>query len=84
MFDSRIGGAQSNPRGEGDVVSSERYHLTLAVDGRPVIHGWWGSEVVARAKFTTWVGDWGRAGARISLVDEEGCGRVIHSWPDAG
>jgi hypothetical protein len=46
------------------------------------MHGWWGSEATARAKFTRWVGDWGRDGVRIDLVDEE-TGRTLETWPEA-
>jgi hypothetical protein len=60
-----------------------RYHLTLTSAGRPVAHGWWGSEAVARGKFKTWVGDWGRPGARVTLVDEE-TGAELDSWPRPG
>lgn len=59
----------------------ERYHLTLTAAGRTVAQGWWGSEVVARGKFTEWVGDWGRDGARVTLVDEE-TGETLTTWPE--
>jgi hypothetical protein len=49
-----------------------RYHLTLTSDGRPAMHGWWGSETVAR---------WGRPGVRITLVDED-TGAALTTWPD--
>jgi hypothetical protein len=62
-------------------MSPGRFHLTLARDGRPAMHGWWGSEAVARAKFTEWVGDWGRPGATVTLVDEE-TGETLTTWPD--
>jgi hypothetical protein len=58
-----------------------RYHLTLAVAGRPVAQGWWRSETVARGKFTAWVGAWGRPGARITLTDEE-TGAALTAWPE--
>jgi hypothetical protein len=58
-----------------------RYHLTLTSDGRPAMHGWWGSETVARGKMTSWIGHWGRPGARITLVDED-TGTVLTTWPD--
>lgn len=61
--------------------SPGRYHLTLTRDGRPAMHGWWGSEAVAQAKFTEWVGDWGRQGATVTLVDED-TGTVLTTWPD--
>jgi hypothetical protein len=63
------------------VTNPERYHLTLTSAGRPVMHGWWGSEPVARAKVTEWIGSWGQSGARITLVDEE-TGTTLTTWPD--
>ncbi|UOB09100.1 hypothetical protein MQE23_08545 [Streptomyces sp. HP-A2021] len=62
-------------------MNPERYHLTLSRDGRPAMHGWWGRETVARDRFRDWVGDWGRSGARITLVDED-TGTVLTAWPD--
>jgi hypothetical protein len=62
-------------------VNPGRYHLTLTRDGRPAMHGWWGSEVVARAKVTEWIGSWGQPGARVTLVDEE-TGATLTTWPD--
>ncbi|MFI6560419.1 hypothetical protein [Streptomyces sp. NPDC050534] len=58
-----------------------RFHLLLAADGRPVAHGWWGSEATARTKFRRWVGDWGGDGVRITLVDED-TGTTLAEWPD--
>lgn len=58
-----------------------RFHLTLATAGRPVMHGWWGSEAVARGKFTKWVGKHGHPDARVVLIDEEEQ-LVLASWPD--
>ncbi|MFI1166597.1 hypothetical protein ACH4UM_24075 [Streptomyces sp. NPDC020801] len=58
----------------------ERYHLTLTAGGRTVQHGWWGSEATARRKFAGWIGEHGRPGARIVLVDEE-TGETLASWP---
>ncbi|WP_171110579.1 MULTISPECIES: hypothetical protein [unclassified Streptomyces] len=60
----------------------ERYHLTLTSAGRPVQHGWWAVEETARRKFTAWVGDWGKPGARITLTDEE-TRAVLTEWPGA-
>lgn len=57
-----------------------RYHLLLTFDGRPAQHGWWGSEATARRKFTAWVGEQGRPGARITLTDEE-TGVLLDEWP---
>jgi hypothetical protein len=57
-----------------------RYHLTLTADGRPVLHGWWDSETTARRKFRSMVGEYGRDGVRITLVDEETSDELA-SWP---
>jgi hypothetical protein len=57
-----------------------RYHLTLSAAGRPVMHGWWGSEVVARRKMASWIGDWGQPGSNVTLVDEE-TGETLTTWP---
>jgi hypothetical protein len=58
-----------------------RFHLVLAVAGRPVAQGWWASEATARGKFATWVGEWGRPGARVTLVDED-TGTLLTEWPE--
>ena len=60
-----------------------RFHVLLVADGRPAQHGWWESEVTARAKHREWIGDWGKPGARVLLVDEE-TGVVLEEWPPAG
>ncbi|MFE0845246.1 hypothetical protein [Streptomyces rochei] len=61
-----------------------RYRVTVTVEGRPLMHGWWGSEATARRKFTTWVGEHsGRTGARVTLTDEE-TGETLTEWPDPG
>jgi hypothetical protein len=63
-------------------MDSERYHLTLAAGGRPMMHGWWASEAVARSQVATWIGSWGELpGARVALVDEE-TGTALTTWPD--
>jgi hypothetical protein len=62
-------------------VNAGRYHLTLTSAGRPVAQGWWGSEATACGKFTEWVGDWGKPGARVTLVDEE-TGATLTTWSD--
>ncbi|MFF7308196.1 hypothetical protein [Streptomyces sp. NPDC008137] len=62
--------------------SPGRYHLALTSDGRPVMHGWWGSEPVARGKFTRWIGEHGiLPGAQVTLVDEA-TGATLTTWPD--
>jgi hypothetical protein len=59
----------------------QRYHLLLAIDGRPTMHGWWGSRATVDRKFTTWIGEFGGAdGARITLTDETD-GRELAAWP---
>ncbi|MGQ3551673.1 hypothetical protein [Streptomyces rochei] len=61
-----------------------RYRVTVTVEGRPLMHGWWGSETTARRKFTAWVGEHGsRPGARVTLTDEE-TGETLTEWPDPG
>lgn len=60
-----------------------RYHLTLTVDGRPMMHGWWDDETTARRQFTQWIGERGSLpGAHVTLVDEE-TGEELDSWPEA-
>jgi hypothetical protein len=62
-------------------VNPGRYHLTLTSAGRAMMHGWWGSEAVARRQFTVWIGERGSMpDARITLVDEE-TGETLDEWP---
>ncbi|MER5584138.1 hypothetical protein ABT090_21200 [Streptomyces asoensis] len=62
-------------------MTGDRYHLTLTSTGRPVMHGWWASEAVARSQYATWIGSWGELpDARIQLDDEE-TGETVTSWP---
>lgn len=62
-------------------MNPERFHLTLASAGRPVMHGWWGSEKTARDMIAVWVGSWGELpNARVTLVDEE-TGETLTEWP---
>lgn len=65
----------------GVTSNPSRYHLLLFLDGRPAQHGWWGSEATARRKFKSWIGEHGRPGARITLVDEE-TGTLLTEWPE--
>lgn len=54
--------------------------LTFAADDAIVATGWWNLHVTAEEKFRDWVGDHGRDGARITLVDTE-TEQMIKSWP---
>ncbi|MFF1301076.1 hypothetical protein [Streptomyces sp. NPDC058296] len=61
----------------------DRYHLTLTIEGRPVMRGWWSELKTAERKFAAWVGERGGvAGTRITLTDEADGGRVLKAWPD--
>jgi hypothetical protein len=63
-------------------MDDQRYHLTLTLDGRPAMQGWWASEATARRLFKVWIGERGSLpGARVTLVDEQEQ-RVLASWPD--
>jgi hypothetical protein len=67
---------------EPAAVDDQRFHLTLSAAGRPVMHGWWSDETVARGKFVSWVGEFGKGpGARLLLVDEAEA-RTLAAWPD--
>lgn len=63
-------------------MNPDRYHVALALGGRPVLHGWWGSEAVARRQFASLVGQYGQPGARVTLADEE-TGETLTEWPTA-
>ncbi|MEV4783952.1 hypothetical protein AB0K53_00610 [Streptomyces tuirus] len=58
-----------------------RYHLTLTTEGRTAMQGWWGSEAVARQKFTEWVGGRRLPDTTVTLVDEE-TDTVLTRWPE--
>jgi hypothetical protein len=58
-----------------------RFHLTLAVGGRPVMQGWWSSEAAARSKLKEWAKGRGSEGVRILLVDEAE-GALLAVWPE--
>ncbi|MER6432112.1 hypothetical protein ABT272_30975 [Streptomyces sp900105245] len=62
-------------------TQASRFHLSLPSHGQAVQHGWWGSEGVARNKFSRWVGEYGTMpGGHIVLTYEEN-GAVIQVWP---
>jgi hypothetical protein len=61
------------------VDDAGRYHLTLALDGRWVMDGWWWRESTAVDQFRGIVGKHGRPGARVVLVDTE-TGEQLASW----
>ncbi|MEU6216724.1 hypothetical protein ABZ845_04260 [Streptomyces sp. NPDC047022] len=58
-----------------------RYHLTLTLDGRGALDGWWEREATARRKFASTVGDYGRDGAMVVLVDTE-TDEQLAVWPE--
>ncbi|MET9445456.1 hypothetical protein [Streptomyces sp. NPDC006610] len=60
-----------------------RYYVLLTIDGRPVLHGWWGSEATARSKVSGLIGDYGRPGVRVTLTDEA-TGETLTEWPSRG
>nr|WP_011113205.1 hypothetical protein [Streptomyces rochei]BAC76581.1 hypothetical protein [Streptomyces rochei] len=65
-------------------AAMDRYHLLLATGVRPMQHGWWGSEAVARDKVRRWIGEYGdMRGARLVLIDEE-IGEALAAWPAHG
>lgn len=65
------------------MTDQERYHLTLASTGGPVMHGYWSTRATADRKFRSWIGEHGGvAGARVTLVDEE-TGETLTVWPEA-
>ncbi|MFJ9026268.1 hypothetical protein ACIRPU_40835 [Streptomyces sp. NPDC102259] len=58
-----------------------RYKVTLLVDERPVMQGWWEERATADRKYLAWIGEHGsRAGARVTLTDET-TNDVVRSWP---
>ncbi|MFF9453580.1 hypothetical protein [Streptomyces flaveolus] len=60
---------------------TNRYRVTVAIDGQPMLRGWWQDKTVAHRKFTGWVGEHGdRPHARITVTDEE-TGATLTQWP---
>ncbi|MEV5414685.1 hypothetical protein [Streptomyces albogriseolus] len=57
-----------------------RYRVTLTLDGRRALRGWWNSESVARRQFAGLVGQYGRPGTHVTLTDEE-TGATLTEWP---
>jgi hypothetical protein len=57
-----------------------RYRVTVSTGDQPVMHGWWNSEATARRKFSAAVGDYGRDGMGVVLVDTETTEQLA-SWP---
>jgi hypothetical protein len=58
-----------------------RYRVTVTIDGAPVVQGWWADKSTAADKYTRWIGQHGgRAGARVTLTDEE-TGETLTEWP---
>lgn len=57
-----------------------RYRLSVKLGDRQPITGWWNSLSTAERKWVSWVGEYGRDGNRITLVDTES-GTVLQIWP---
>ncbi|MDQ0842380.1 hypothetical protein [Streptomyces sp. V1I6] len=58
-----------------------RYHLVLAIHGRPTMQGWWASRATADHKMVSWIGERGSIpGASVTLTDETD-GRQLAAWP---
>lgn len=64
----------------------DRYCLTLTIQGRIIMRGWWSGLPTADRKLAAWVGERGGVeGTRITLTDEADeadDGRVLKTWPD--
>ncbi|MFC9076494.1 hypothetical protein ACFTY7_05455 [Streptomyces sp. NPDC057062] len=63
------------------MIQATRYYLSLTLDGRQVMDGWWRREDTARNQFTRIVGKHGSDGARITLVDTE-TDEELAVWPE--
>ncbi|WP_394436323.1 hypothetical protein [Streptomyces sp. SGAir0957] len=61
-------------------MTAGRYRVTLTIDGRTVMNGWWNRQATAEKKWTAAVGDYGRDGSRVELVDTD-TGDVLKAWP---
>ncbi|MFF3884064.1 hypothetical protein [Streptomyces sp. NPDC001914] len=57
-----------------------RYHVTLVLDGKPTMHGWWKTKPLAMSQYGGWIGRWGRPGARITVVDAD-TEDLLAEWP---
>jgi hypothetical protein len=57
-----------------------RYRVSLTLDNTHIADGWWNSRATAEKKFTSWVGEQGRDGARIELIDTK-TNEVLKAWP---
>jgi len=62
-------------------MTAGRYRVTLALDGRTVLRGWWGNAATARRQFAGLVGEYGRPGAHVTL-DDETTGTTLTEWPE--
>ncbi|MEU1599396.1 hypothetical protein ABZ468_42985 [Streptomyces sp. NPDC005708] len=57
-----------------------RYRVTVSTDDEPVMHGWWNNEATARRKFSAAIGNYGRDGMSVVLVDTE-MTEQLATWP---
>jgi len=58
-----------------------RFHVTLTAKGRRVLDGWWNDEATARRKLLSLVGEQGRDGVTVTLVDAVS-GETLTTWPE--
>lgn len=58
-----------------------RFHVTLTTQGRRVLDGWWNDEITARRKVRSLVGEQGRDGVVVTLVDTVS-GETLTTWPE--
>ncbi|MFE7928335.1 hypothetical protein ACFU6S_06275 [Streptomyces sp. NPDC057456] len=66
---------------EAGAPAGGRYKVTLAVDGRPTMEGWWEERATADRKYLGWIGEYSnRASARVTLTDAT-TGDELTKWP---
>jgi hypothetical protein len=66
----------------GTAEALERFHVTLTVEDRLLMSGWWPDEATARRKSVRWIGEYGSIpAAHVTLTDKE-TGTVLTRWPE--